>query len=292
MQERTTAKAVFLLAALSGFAVEGLAQGPPAGGPPAPGGAARPAAPRRPSAYPQRAPGDPVQIARGKALYGVHCNFCHGSDARGGEGGPNLIRTEVVLNDQMGELLAPIVRAGRGEMPAMNLSNEHVADIAAYIHAFPVGGYDVSRMTPLSIVVGNAKAGEAYFGKTCGSCHSVSGDLKAIGGRIADAKQLQQTWLMPGSVRGGFGGGPPLAKVSPTRVTVTTPDGKKTEGLLTRIDDFIVTLTNNDGQRTFTRNGDSPKVEINDPLKPHRDLLGRYTDKDIHDVTAYLVTVK
>ena len=290
MKNRVSAYAALFLAGLLGFAVEGLAQGPPQG----PGGAARPAAgPRRPSAYPTRPAGDPVQIARGKALYGVHCNFCHGSDARGGEGGPNLIRTEVVLNDQKGELLAPIVQQGQGEMPPFKISNEQIADIATYIHSFPVGGYDVSRMTPLSIVVGDPKAGEAYFAKTCASCHSVGGDLKAIGGRIADAKQLQQTWLMPGGGRGGFGGGQQLAlKVPPTTVTVTTANGQKTEGVLNRIDDFHVTLTNSDGQRTFTRNGDSPKVEINDPLKPHRELLGRYSDKDIHNVTAYLVTVK
>ena len=79
----------------------------------------------------------------------------------------------------------------------------------------------------------------------------------------------------------------------PTTVTVTTASGQKVEGRLVRIDDFMVTLTDADGTpRTFRRDGDVPKVEVHDPMKPHRDLLPVYTDKDIHDVTAYLVTVK
>jgi hypothetical protein len=175
------------------------------------------------------------------------------------------------------------------------LPDSQVSDIAAYIHSFKVSGYDGSRQTPLTIVTGDAKAGEAYFGKTCAGCHSVTGDLKAIGGRFADAKQLQQWWLMPGGGggRGGFGGPAPVGRVSPTTVTVTLADGKSYQGVLTRIDDFLVTLTEKDGRRrTFTRNGDSPKVEIKDPLKPHRDLLVKYEDKNIHDVTAYLVTIK
>src|SRR6185369_924649 len=95
-------------------------------------------------AYPPRPPGDPAAIERGKALYGVHCNFCHGSDARGGEGGPNLLRSELVLNDQHGELIAPVVQNGRGEMPKLNLSGAQIADIATFIHDFRVGGYDIS----------------------------------------------------------------------------------------------------------------------------------------------------
>src|SRR5205814_1159747 len=133
-----------------------------------------------------------------------------------------------------------------------------------------VGGYDVSRMTPPSIVVGDAAAGEAYFKSTCGSCHSVSGDLKGFGAKFTDAKQLQQNWLMPGA-RGGFGAAAgPRITVPPTTVTVTLASGQKVQGRLNRIDDFFVTLTDADGaQRTFTRDGDSPKVEVHDPLQPH-----------------------
>src|ERR1039457_3421675 len=132
------------------------------------------------TAFPQRPAADPAAAERGKALYGVHCNFCHGSDARGGEGGPNLLRSDLVLNDQKGELVATVVQNGKGEMPKLNLNNEQVSDVAAYIHSFRVGGYDISRMAPPSILVGDATAGEATFKAKCASCHSATGALKGI----------------------------------------------------------------------------------------------------------------
>jgi cytochrome c oxidase cbb3-type subunit III len=246
------------------------------------------------NAFPQHPPGDPAMIERGKALYGVNCQFCHGSDARGGEGGPNLIRAEVLLNDQNGELIAPVVQNGRVDqgMPKFPMTNAQVADIAAFLHNFRVAGYDASRMKPPTIVVGDAAAGETYFKSKCATCHSVSGDLKGIGAKYAeDPRTLQQTFVMPGG--GGRGRGGPAGNVPPTTVTVTTAAGKKVEGRLVRVDDFIVTLTDAEGtQQTFRRDGDRPKVEIHDPLQPHKDLLGVYSDKDIHNLTAYLVTVK
>ncbi len=236
-------------------------------------------------------------LERGKALYGVNCNFCHGSDARGGEGGPNLLRSELVLNDKAGENITAIIRNGRPDqgMPKFPFTDRQVSDVAAYLHNFKVGGYDISRMTPLTILVGDAKAGAAAFGAKCASCHSVAGDLKGLGKRISDPKQLQNTWIMPGG--GGRGPRPgaaaQLTNVPPTTVTVTSRSGVKTEGVLNRIDDFIVTLTAPDGtQQTFRRDGAVPKVEIHDPLQPHKDLLPSYTDTEIHDLTSYLVTVK
>lgn len=226
-------------------------------------------------------------LERGKGLYGIRCTFCHGADARGGSGGPNLLRADLVLNDKDGELIGQVVREGRDGMPKMDLTQAQIADVAAFIHSFKVGGYDVSRMTPLTIVTGDAKAGEAYFGKTCAKCHSVGGDLKGIGKRIADAKVLQQTWLIPGSGRGAG-----AAQPKPVTVSVTQ-GGKKFEGRLVRVDDFLVTLIDSEGvRRTFSRDGDAPKVVVTDPLQPHKDLLRSYSDKDIHDVTAFLVTVK
>jgi cytochrome c oxidase cbb3-type subunit III len=243
------------------------------------------------NAFPQHEKADQATIDRGKALYGVNCNFCHGSDARGGEGGPNLLRSDLVLNDKNGEAIAQVVQNGRGEMPRLNLSNEQVSDIAAFIHSFRVGGYDVSRMTPPSILVGDAMAGEKAFQANCASCHSATGDLKGIASRISEPKQLQNTFLMPGGGRGGRGGG--MGGAMATTVTVTMAGGAKLEGRLLRIDDFIVTLADADGvQHTVRRDGDTPKVELHDPLKPHRDMLPTYTDKDIHNITSYLVTLK
>ena len=241
--------------------------------------------------YPNRPPADPAAVERGKALYGVNCQFCHGADTRGGDSGPSLLRSGVVLDDQHGELMAPIVRAGRPGMPKFTLTDDQIADVAAFVHTFRAAGYDESRVKPPSIVVGDAKAGEAYFGSKCASCHSPTGDLKGIASKVADPRLLQQTWLLPGS--GGGRGGPPPVSVKPTTVTVTLASGEKIEGHLDRIDDFMVALTQADGtRRSFRTNGDTPKVEIHDPLQPHKDLLRTYSDADIHNVTAYLVTLK
>ena len=241
--------------------------------------------------YPNRPPADPASVERAKALYGVNCQFCHGGDSRGGEGGPSLLLSGIVLDDQHGELIAPVVRAGRTGMPKFTLTDDQITDIAAFVHSFRAAGYDESRVKPPSIVVGDAKAGEAFFGAKCGSCHSATGDLRGIAGRITDPRQLQQTWLLPGS--GGGRGGPAPVQVKPTTATVTLPSGEKIEGRLDRIDDFVVGLTLADGtHRSFNTNGDTPKVEIHDPLQPHKDLLRVYADSDIHNVTAYLVTLK
>jgi len=198
----------------------------------------------------------------------------------------------VVLDDQHGEGIAPVVQAGRLDrgMPKFAMTNEQVADIAAFIHSFRTGGYDISREKPQSILVGDAKAGEMYFAAKCASCHSVAGDLKGVGAKFADPKMLQQTWLMPG---GGRGRSQETMNVRPTTVTVTLPSGERVDGTLDRIDDFVVSLTTADGtHRGFQRDGDVPKVEVHDPRQPHRDLLPVYTDKDIHNVTAYLATLK
>lgn len=240
-------------------------------------------------AYPQRPPADPAVVARGKAIYDINCALCHGEDARGGDNGPNLIRGAVVMNDRNAELIGPVLRDGRAAegMPKFDFTPAQVSDIAAFLHSFRVGGYDISRNRPPSIVVGDAKAGQAYFNSKCGSCHSATGDLRGIATRITDARTLQQRWLMP------TGGGRGSGQAAPATVAVTMPFGEKVEGRLGRIDDFVVTVIDAEGgSRTIRRDGDVPKVEIHDPLQPHKDLLKIYTDKDIHDVTAYMVTLK
>jgi mono/diheme cytochrome c family protein len=278
-------KWVLTLMAMCALAMAVTAQTPaqsPAQAPPQ----TRPATPARGGGsifddeFPQREKADQATVDRGKALYGVQCNFCHGSEARGGEGGPNLLRSDLVLNDKNGESIAQVVQNGRGEMPPINLTNQQVSDIAAYIHSFRVGGYDISRMTPPSILVGDAAAGEKAFQSRCAGCHSPTGDLKGIASKYSNPKRLQNTFLMP---RGG----------TPITVTVTITGGQKVEGRLIRIDDFTVTLADANGfQRTIRRDGDTPKVELHDPLKPHRDMLPTYSDTEIHNITSYLVTLK
>jgi cytochrome c oxidase cbb3-type subunit III len=257
------------------------------------GGRGRGAAPPRRQDFPQRPPADPAAVERGKVLYGVNCTFCHGVDTRGGDGGPSLLRAATVLDDQQGELIGPVVKNGRVDrgMPKFSFSDAQIVDIAAFVHSFTAAGYDVSRMTPPSILVGDARAGATYFNAKCASCHSADRDLKGFAAKFEDPKTLQQTWLMPGS--GARGALPPSVRVPPTTVTVTLPSGESIDGALDRLDDFVVSLTQADGtHRSFRTNGDTPKVDVHDPLQPHKDLLRSYTDADIHNVTAFLVTLK
>ncbi|MCU1324384.1 MAG: cytochrome c, class [Acidobacteriaceae bacterium] len=241
----------------------------------------------------KRAPIDPVLAAHGKALYGVNCQACHGKDLRGGDmGGPNLLRSQVTLTDQNGELIVPIIQGSRQAlgMPAIGISIEDSNAVAAYVRSViaTIGaqGTPPGKQEPPSIVVGNATDGRTYFASTCAKCHSAEGDLRGIASRIVDPKQLQATWLMGGG-RSGISNG------AVSKVSVLLPSGATSEGDLVRMDDFLVTLKSGDGTtRSFRRNGDLPKVTLTDPLKAHKDMLSVYTDKNIHDVTAYLVTLK
>ena len=245
-------------------------------------------------AFPSRPKADPEVIARGKTSYTTNCAYCHGEDVRGGEnGGTNLLRSDFVMKDKFGEVLAPLLRDGIPDsgMPKFSLSANEVSDIAAFIHSFRLSSRDPGRMRPPTIVVGDAKAGEIYFNQKCATCHSVTGDLQGIATRIGDPTALQQRWLMP--VVYGPRGAPSRPDAKPVTVVVTLATGKTVEGKLGRIDDFIVTLTEADGTpRTFRRDGDKPNVQVNNPMKPHWDLMPQYTDRDIHNVTAYLVTIK
>ena len=246
------------------------------------------------NSYPTHPQAAPDVIARGKIIYDANCASCHAPDMRGTDKGINIIRKQVVMDDDKGELIAPILKAGHpaADKKVYNFDAGQMTDLAGYIHSLRAQGYDASRNRPDSILVGNATAGQAAFEARCGKCHSTAGDLKGFGAKFSDPQTLQNTWIMPGGGgRGGFGGG--ATNVPPATVTVTMANGKKLEGRLGRIDDFIVILTDADGvSHTISRNGDVPKVEIHDPLAAHRQLMRVYTDKEIHDITAYLVTVK
>ena len=246
-----------------------------------------------------RPAGDPAEIERGKAVYGISCRGCHGADLRGGDmGGPNLLRSQLSLSDRDGEKIIPVIQGSlqSGGMPAIPVSPADAKAVATYVRSVlaTIGGQGTppTSVLPPTILVGNATAGQTYFAQKCSSCHSVTGDLQGIATRIADPKTLQNAWVA-GGVRLGRG---PAASPSPKRtvtVSVTPPGGPAVEGRLLRIDDFMVTLEQTDGTaRSFRREGDLPKVEVRDPLAAHRDLLATYSDDDIHNVTAYLVTLK
>ncbi|MGH9407475.1 MAG: c-type cytochrome [Candidatus Acidiferrales bacterium] len=248
---------------------------------------------RRPPAYPPHPPSPPEELARGKQLFEANCSFCHGPDARGGETGPNLVRAQVVLDDQHGELITPIVHNGIPDkgMPKFELSETNIADIAAFLHSLPLANRGAPSQ--LDILVGNAQAGQAYFDGHCTACHSVTGDLAGIGAKY-DPKILQNLIVSGGSRGFGFRRrGSAASKIPPTTVTVTLPSGATVTGKLDRLSAFVVGLTEADGTyRSFERNGDSPQIVVHDPLQWHIDMLPKWNDTDIHDLTSYLVTLK
>jgi mono/diheme cytochrome c family protein len=233
-------------------------------------------------AYPARDT-DPAAVARGKALYEAYgCAFCHGADTRGGNQGPSLLRSQLVQRDQAGETIGPVIRNGvpNTTMVGFALEPEQISDVAEFLHSFALDSRDPARQRPESIVTGNARAGRRYFDAHCAECHSVKDDLRDVAARYSDPVELQTNWLMP-------------RNAPPTRVRVTAADGEVTEGNLARIDEFVVSVALDDGtQRSFARAGAVPAVEIQDPLAAHKALLPMYSDPDIHDVTAYLVTIE
>jgi len=232
---------------------------------------------------------DPAAVERGNQVYRPNCGFCHGIDARGAAG-PDLARSLVVLDDVGGKDLGLFLKSGRPDagMPAFSgLTPDQAADISAFLHA----RFEESRarrpMNVNAIVVGNAVEGAAFFngeGK-CNSCHNPNKDFKGIGARY-DPYVLQGRIMNP---RGGRGGPP----IKPSTVKVTPPTGQTVAGRLVTINDFSVTLIDGLGnRRTFERDNEVPKVEITDPYQAHLSNFLKMTDKHMHDLTAYLVTLK
>jgi mono/diheme cytochrome c family protein len=262
------------------------------------GAATQQAAPFGIVAYPDRPTAPKEVLDRGKTAFSVNCAFCHGSDAGGGSVGPNLLRSEVVLQDAAGEKIMPIVHGARAEqgMPKIDIPDSSVVDIAAWLHSLKTGG-NMRSTEKINIVVGKADEGKAAFGRLCASCHSVDGDLKGFAAKYEDPRSMQQAWMLPGVVafgrRGGGGPPPPQLHVPPTTATVTLASGKKVTGRLGVMDDFYAEIITDDGVvHRFTLNNGVPKVEIHDPLQAHRAMFRTITDKDIHDITAYLESLK
>ena len=234
-------------------------------------------------------PPDAAAAALGENLYASNCAFCHGAKANGAEG-PDLIRSSLVLHDEKGEVIGPFVhegRPGKGMPSFSSLSSDQLYDIAEFLHtrvelAANRGLYQVQN-----VVTGNAPAGEVYFkgpGK-CGSCHSVTGDLAHIGSKMRPA-DLQQSFLYPGAR--GFDPANPTV----TRVTVTSASGQAVSGTLKRMDDFYVSLIDDAGAYHSFALGSGTRATVEDKLLVHRQLLDQYTDTDMHNLTAYLATLK
>jgi mono/diheme cytochrome c family protein len=236
---------------------------------------------------------DAATVNRGKALFTQNCAFCHGADARGGDGGTDLARSIVVFSDENGAGIENLVKDGRAEkgMPAFpGLSKEQISDIATFLHDRVEAARNRIAGDDVPVVIGDPVAGKAYFtGKGgCSGCHSLTTDMKGIGAKY-DPMTLQDKFVNPR----GMGRGTEPPETRQQTVTVTSSSGERFAGQLLYISEFGVTLRDSQGQRrSFLRHGDEPNIEVHDPLKAHLDLLLKYTDKDIHDLTAFLVTLK
>jgi cytochrome c oxidase cbb3-type subunit III len=250
-------------------------------------------------AFPTRTPADPARVANGKALFSVNCSFCHGATAKGGESGPSLVRSHVVLDDQNGELIEPIVHGGRPAkgMPPFSLTSAQIGDLAVFIHSIPVGEAAQGAPPVVNSLVGDAQAGRAYFegpGK-CRDCHSVTGDLQHVGTRL-EPRELQSAMVAGGLRDTGLSTffALPLFIPKGTTARVTLPSGASHTGALQHIDEFSVSIIDSvtGATLTYAREGSKPSVEVHDPIQAHLDLLRVLDDADIHNLTAYLATLK
>jgi mono/diheme cytochrome c family protein len=240
-------------------------------------------------------PTDTAAVERGRQLMTQECGFCHGANARGGSGGPDITRSTIVLEDENGKQLGEFLRVGRPDrgMPAFDLGAAPVSDIAAFLHGEIYAASNRRLYKILDIVVGDPKAGQAYFNGAgrCATCHSPTGDLKGIGAKH-DPVALQGRLVYPR--RGAIPGSPAYEDRNAVRATIALPSGGTATGAIVRLTDFEVTIYDAAAgqQRTFLRNGDVPKVTVTDPLQAHLDQLTKWTDSDMHNVTAYLASLK
>jgi mono/diheme cytochrome c family protein len=277
---------LFAFAAIAGLLAAQEPQFAP--GQPKPAPAAAPAPPpARPNFFGLPPAPDPVAVERGQKLFVANCGFCHGSLAKGGNNGPDLVRSVLVLNDDgAGSNVGPVVLEGRPAkgMPKFNLSSAEVKDISAFLMSRSQATVLRGEYKILNLVTGDSKAGQAYFAANCASCHSTTGDLAHIASKY-DAPTLQGRFLYP------------RARTSPKaqlNATVTLPSGQSFSGIVNAIDDFSISLTDASGQyRTWELDDSSGiKAVVRDPLEGHEKLLRRYTDTDMHNILTYLVTLR
>jgi cytochrome c oxidase cbb3-type subunit 3 len=225
-------------------------------------------------------------VQRGQAQFASSCAMCHGAAATGGAG-PNLIQSSLVRHDQGGDLIGPVVLQGRADrgMPAFpTMTSGDVSDLAAFLSSLVAAASVTSSSGQAKdksleqLLTGNAERGKRYFNGAggCSACHSPTGDLAAISGKYSPT-ELQDRFLSP-----------PAEKVT---VTVSLQSGQKVQGKLLHLDPFYVAIEDEEGwYRSWPLA--QVKVEVKHSLDAHTQLLGKYTDKDIHDLFAYLETIK
>ncbi len=237
---------------------------------------------------------DAAAVERGRKIFVPTCGFCHGNDAHG-KSGPDLVRSALVLHDNKGDTIGPVIHNGRAErgMPAFpSLASEQVADISTFLHSRAA---DVSNRFAYKIgdlITGDPRNGAAFFKGAghCDTCHSPTGDLAHIAAKY-EPVELQRRMLYPVPNLIDVFLGKAVKPPAPTKVTVHLPSGQVVSGTLDHLDEFTVSLHDSSGwYRSFSR--EDVKAEIDDPRAAHEALLPKYTDDDMHNVLAYLETLK
>ena len=248
-------------------------------------------------------PVDAAAHERGRALWASHCVDCHGAQARGTEKGPNIIRTKTVNFDrsspQAGSVLGPFLKAGhptQSGKPA-SFTNDEVIALATFLRQRVTDTMRWSTLfVPGNILVGDSRAGDAYFNGEggCSTCHNATTrSLQGVASRFDTPVDLQQRMLFPVPGRGGRGAGAAGGTASNrTTVTITPPSGPVVSGVLVEESEFYITFRDADGTIRAVRRAPGMRVAKNNPLQAHIDLLDRITDKQIHDLVAYLETLK
>jgi cytochrome c oxidase cbb3-type subunit III len=231
---------------------------------------------------------NPASVERGRAEFKSSCGFCHGNDATGSRA-PDLVRSAILSHDDHGKLVGPVIRNGRPDkgMPSFStLKDDQIADIVTFLHhqakaalksGNVPGDYPVARL-----LTGDPNAGKAFFNGAggCSKCHSITGDLKGIANRYSPV-ELQQQLVYPSNEKHPM----------PQTAVVTLHDGTRYEGRIVHNDEFMIGIVCRDGwYRSWPLH--DVEVQIHDPLETHRELTRNYTDSDIHNLFAYLETLK
>ena len=234
----------------------------------------------------------PAQVEAGALVFAAQCGFCHGRDAAGGETGPDLTRSAVTAEDDHGDKLGPVVRAGRTDkgMPAFNLQDTDLAAIVAFVHEQKrrVESQQGSRRSvdDSDLQTGDSEAGRRYFNGAggCARCHAPAGDLAGIANRLQGLKLLQRMLYPEATDDVG------AARARAT-VTVTLGSGEQVSGALAYRDEFTIALRDASGwYRSWPVS--EVKVAVENRLDAHTEQLGKYTDADMHNVLAYLQTLR
>ena len=255
------------------------------------GPASSPASQRPPQTLtPQTYP--PEQVQAGRVMFASQCGFCHGRDAMGGETGPDLTRSALVAEDVRGDKIAPIVHNGRADkgMPPFNLAESDVAALVAFIHDAKVKAESLEgsrrSVDVADLQTGDAQAGQQFFNGAggCAKCHSPSGDFAGLASRLQGLPLMQRMLYPTGR---GRGGAPPSTPVA----TITLPSNQTVTGKVVYQDEFTIAITDAAGwYRSWPAS--QVKISVSNPLDAHIAMLPKYTNADLHNVLAYLQTLK